>query len=118
MIEITQIAIALVTIAFGLFGFVAPRYTANVLDFRIGDSSMGLSELRASAGGLFVAMGLACFVLGPPAYLMLGVAYGGAAMGRAVSMVLDQPPQPKALMWFLFEALPSAFLIAVNLGRI
>ncbi|EPX76223.1 DUF4345 family protein [Salipiger mucosus] len=113
MTEFINIAIALLTVALGLFGFIAPRYTARVLDMAPTESTMGLSELRASAGGLFVAMGGACLLTGAPwAYAMLGVAYAGAAAGRLVSMVADRPPQPKAAMWFAFEAGPAAWLLA------
>ncbi|WP_425070265.1 DUF4345 family protein [Sagittula sp. S175] len=114
MAEIVNILIALMTIAFGAIGFVAPRFTARALDMTPTETTMGLSELRASAGGLFVAMGLACLLVGGWAYAALGVAYAGAATGRAVSMAFDGPPQPKTLMWFAFEALPSAWLLWMN----
>ncbi|MFW2543999.1 DUF4345 family protein [Primorskyibacter sp. 2E107] len=117
MTDILNIAIALVTVAFGLFGFLAPRYTARMLDFTPTDSTMGLSELRASAGGLFVAVGLVCLITAAPgAYAMLGVAYVGAACGRLISMIVDKPPQPKATLWFLFEAVPAAWLLYANPG--
>lgn len=119
MVDLVNLAIALLTVGFGLFGFIAPRFTAGALDLRTDGSTMGLSELRASAGGLFVAVGLTCAFTGAPwAYGMLGVAYAGAATGRLVSMVIDKPPQPKALVWFLFEAIPAAWLIWVNLGAL
>lgn len=116
MIDTINAALAVLTIGLGLFGFLAPRYTAGALDLTPGTSTMGLSELRASAGGLFVAMGLVCLLWGDPvAYLMLGVAYAGAGAGRLVSILIDRPPMPKALVWFLFEAVPAAWLIAVTL---
>ncbi len=116
MLDLINPAIALLTVAFGLFGFLAPRYTADVLDLKPTDSNMGLSELRASAGGLFVALGLGCLVLGTPmAYAMMGVAYVGAGTGRLVSTVLDNPPRGKALLYFAFEAMPAAWLILWNL---
>ncbi|MDJ0823692.1 MAG: DUF4345 family protein [Paracoccaceae bacterium] len=115
MIELLNIALAVMTVAFGLFGFVAPRYTAEVLDMAPQGSTMGLSELRASAGGLFVAVGIVCVLTqAPMAYAMLGVAYAGAAAGRLVSIVIDKPPMPKAFVWFLFEAIPAALLIWLN----
>ncbi len=108
-----DILIALLTLAFGAIGFVAPRYAAKALDLAPTQSTMGLSELRASAGGLFVAMALTCLISGAGfAYAMLGVAYAGAATGRVISMIMDKPPQPKAAVWFLLEALPAAWLIA------
>jgi len=116
MTEWINIAIALMTIAFGAFGFLAPRFTANVLDLALKNTNMGLSEMRASVGGLFVALGLGCLILGAPmAYAMMGVAYAGASAGRLISMVLDQPPQPKAFIYFAFEAGFAAWLIWANL---
>lgn len=117
MIDLINIATALLTIALGLFGFLAPRYTASALDFAPTGTTMGLSELRASAGGLFVALGLVCLVSGAEgAYAMLGVAYAGAAAGRLLSIVLDRPPLRKATLWFGFEALPAVWLLAANTG--
>ncbi|MGJ8625166.1 MAG: DUF4345 family protein, partial [Yoonia sp.] len=73
------------------------------------------SELRASAGGLFIAVGLWCLVSGDPsAYFMLGIAYAGAGSGRLVSIVLDQPPMKRALIFLAFEWLPALWLIATN----
>ena len=105
-------AIAILTIAFGAIGFFAPRYTASALDLAAQGSTMGLSELRASAGGLFIALGLWCLFSGDPsAYFMLGVAYFGAGAGRLVSIVLDKPPFKKALVFLAFEWPPAAWLI-------
>ena len=105
-------ALAILTVALGLFGFLGPRYTADALDLKPTQSTMGLSELRASAGGLFVAMGLACLILNTGwAFAMLGIAYTGAASGRLLSILLDRPPLPKAFIWFLFEAIPAAWFL-------
>lgn len=112
MIDIINTLVALLTIGFGAFGLISPRFTAHALDLKPTDSTMGLSELRASAGGLFVAIGVVCLITSAGfAYAMLGVAYAGAAAGRLVSMVIDKPPQPKVTVWFLFEAAPALWLI-------
>lgn len=112
MAHYLDLALALLTLGLGLFGFLAPRYTADALDLDTRGSTMGLSELRASAGGLFVAMGAVCLVLGTPAaFAMLGVAYAGAGAGRVLSIVLDRPPMPKALIWAAFEVLPALWLL-------
>ncbi|MFZ5963923.1 DUF4345 family protein [Thalassococcus sp. BH17M4-6] len=116
MLDLINPVLALLTVALGLFGFLAPRYTAGALHLTTTQSTMGLSELRASAGGLFVALGLGCLILGEPwAYLMLGVAYAGAGAGRLLSIALDDPPKSKAILYFAFEAIPSAWLILWNL---
>lgn len=108
-------AIALLTVFFGAFGFLAPRYTASALDLAPTKSTMGLSELRAGSGGLFVAMGLWCLITGDgAAYFALGVAYTGAALGRTLSIILDKPPIKKAAVFWAFEGPPAAFLIWAN----
>ena len=102
---------ALLTIAFGAFGFLAPRFTAAALDLTPGDSTMGLSEIRASVGGLFVVMGLGCLIIGTPeAYGMLGLAYVGAASGRFLSCFLDRPTPKRAWIFGLIEAALAAML--------
>tara|TARA_R110000764_G_scaffold28319_1_gene66604 strand:+ start:15724 stop:16077 length:354 start_codon:yes stop_codon:yes gene_type:complete len=117
MIDILNLIAALVTVAFGLFGFIAPRYTADTLDLAPTNSTMGLSEMRASVGGLFVVSGLAAIWLDAPlAYAMVGFAYAGAAAGRVVSLFLDKPPMKKLLVFGGIEATLALWLIAANLG--
>lgn len=107
---------ALLTIGFGLFGFLAPRYTASALDLAPTQSTMGLSELRASVGGLFVVAGVAALWLSSPmAYAMLGFAFAGAALGRALSLAFDAPPVKKVLIFGGIEAALAAWFLAANL---
>jgi len=115
MVDIINIAMAAITILFGAFGFLAPRYTAGALDLATTNSTMGLSELRAGSGGLFVAMGLWCLLGGGDvAYFALGIAYLGAGAGRALSILIDKPPTKKALVFLTFEWGPAAWLILAN----
>ncbi len=107
----------ILTIAFGLFGFLAPRYTASALDLEPTKSTMGLSEMRASVGGLFVIAGVAALWLNDPsAYTMLGFAYAGAALGRLVSLAIDKPPATKLLIFGGIEAVLAVVLIGANTG--
>ncbi len=107
---------AALTVAFGLFGFLAPRYTAAALDLEPGATTMGLSELRASVGGLFVVAGLAALWLNtPPTWAMLGFAYAGATLGRMVSLWRDAPPVPKVLLFGGIEAALAIWLLSANL---
>ena len=116
MIDILNFAACLLTIGFGLFGFVAPRYTASVLNLAPTTTTMGLSELRASVGGLFVVAGAAALWLdAPTAYAMLGFAFAGAALGRVVSLALDAPPVGKVVVFGGIEAALAAWLLAANL---
>lgn len=116
MIDTLNIAAALLTIGLGAFGWLAPRFTMAALDLRPGDTTMGLSEIRASVGCLFVALGAGCLIVGAPlAYAMMGVAYAGAALGRLTSIALDAPPRAKAALYFGIEAALAAYLIAANI---
>ena len=116
MVHTLNVVCGLMTIGFGLFGFLAPRYTAAVLDLETTTSTMGLSELRASVGGLFVVAGLAALWLGEPlAYAMIGFAFAGAACGRALSLIFDAPPVRKLLLFGVIEAALAFWLIAANL---
>ncbi|MEM6374158.1 MAG: DUF4345 family protein [Pseudomonadota bacterium] len=116
MVDILNVIAAVLTIGFGLFGLCAPRYTASALDLAPTDSTMGLSEMRASVGGLFVVAGAAAILLGQPlAYAMLGFAFVGAALGRAVSLLLDQPPVPKVLVFGGIEAALAVWFLWANL---
>lgn len=115
MQDIINPALALLTILFGGIAFLAPRYTASALDLATTTSTMGLSELRAGSGGLFVGMGLWCLIThDATAYFALGVAYAGAGLGRALSIVVDKPPLKKALVFLAFEWPPAAWLLWFN----
>ena len=115
MTDIINIICALLTIGFGLFGFLAPRYTASALDLEPTKTTMGLSEMRASVGGLFVVMGLAALWSGHPmAYAMIGFAFTGAVLGRVVSLIFDKPPVAKVLVFGGIEAVLAIALLSVN----
>ncbi|GAA6157919.1 hypothetical protein NBRC116589_00930 [Ruegeria sp. HU-ET01832] len=118
MVPVLNVVAALLTIAFGLFGFLAPAWTAASLDLAPTSSTMGLSEMRASVGGLFVVTGIAVLWLNAPmAYTMLGVVYAGAALGRFVSVLLDNPPLVKAVTFGGIEAVLAIWLILANVNK-
>ena len=116
MTDTLNLIATLLTIGFGLFGFLAPRYTAAALDLAPTSSTMGLSEMRASVGGLFVVAGLGALWLDHPlGYGMIGFAFVGAALGRALSVVMDKPPLRKVLIFGGIEAALAVWCIAGNL---
>ena len=87
---ILNILLALATIGFGVAGWLFPRWTMDAVDLRDTGSTMGLSEVRAASGALFVVAGLGAILLGTPtAYVMLGCVWLGGALGRATSLLLD-----------------------------
>jgi hypothetical protein len=108
--------LALFSIALGLFGWLAPRYTMEVVDLRPGPTAMGPSEIRAASGALFVGLGAGALLLGSPtAYLMMGFAWGGAAVGRITSIIIDGPTLKK-WAFFATEAAFALIVIALNWG--
>ncbi len=117
MTDILNIAAALLTILFGCFGFLAPRYTASALNLAPTTSTMGLSEMRASVGGLFVVSGAAALWLNEPlGFAMLGFCFAGAALGRGVSLFLDNPPVAKVLVFGGIEAVLAVWFLFGNLA--
>ncbi|MEP1198303.1 DUF4345 family protein [Tateyamaria sp.] len=116
MIDVVNVIAAFLTIGFGLFGLLAPRYTASALDLAPTDSTMGLSEMRASVGGLFVVAGGAAIWLGQPlGYAMIGFAFTGAALGRILSLIFDKPPIAKVLVFGGIEVALAVWFLWANL---
>ncbi len=110
-----NIIFAVLSIGLGCFGWLAPRYTMGALDLRDGETTMGMSEVRASVGALFVGMGVGALFLGTPeAYLMLGFCWSGAAVGRLTSLVLDGTSSRKWI-YFIVEAGVGIPAIALNM---
>jgi hypothetical protein len=115
MTDLLNIALALLSIGLGAVGWLAPRYTMGVLDLAPTGSTMGMSEIRAASGALFVGLGLGALVLATPlAYAMVGFAWGGAAVGRLTSIVADGPTRQKST-FFAVEIAVAATLLALNL---
>ncbi len=88
---------AVVTMALGIFGAIAPRRAAQFVSIEpIG--GLGLSEVRATYGGLFIALGAVCLVVNtPPVYLTAAAAWIGAAVMRLPSLVVDRGSFPRAI---------------------
>ena len=113
--DFMNIIFAALSIGLGCFGWLAPRYTLGALDLKMGETTMGASEIRASAGALFVGMGIGALLLGTPeAYVMLGFCWCGAAMGRLTSLILDGTSQKK-WVYFIVEAGVGIPAILLNL---
>lgn len=116
MIELINISMALISIGLGAVGWLAPRYTMQLLDMAPTGSTMGVSEIRAASGALFVGIGLgALFLATPLAYAMIGFAWGGAAIGRLTSIIADGDASRQKITFFAVEAAVAGTLLAINL---
>lgn len=116
MLDLLTLCAGLATAGFGLFGLLAPAWTAEALDLAPTKTTFGLSEIRASTGGQFVVAGLGALVLNhPAAWALLGLGYAGLTLGRALSLLRDDPPRRRALTFLGIEAAFAAFLLGVHL---
>lgn len=107
-------ALALLTIGFGLFGWLMPNYTMRTVDLHDGGSTMGKSEVRAASGALFVLAGIGALILSTPSsFAMIGFIWGGGALGRMTSLVLDGTTR---LKWIFFASELAVALIALSIN--
>lgn len=116
-IDYINFAVAILTIGLGVCGWLATRWTMSVLDIQAGPSNMGYTEVAAVSGCLFVGIGLGVLILNDPvAWMALGFAYGGAAVGRVTSILRDNAASRQSWTFFASEAALAAWLIVANLS--
>lgn len=116
MVDAINILLALTSVGLGAIGWLAPRYTLGVLELTPTGSTMGVSEIRAVSGALFIGLGLGAIALGSPAaYAMVGFAWAGAAIGRLTSIAMDEAPTRRTWGFAATEIVVAAILLAINL---
>jgi hypothetical protein len=75
-------------------------------------SLLGVSEVRATYGGLFIGAGVAVLLSGSTtAATVLGAAWGGAFVGRALSVVIDRSRSKENVAGLVIEAAMAALLL-------
>jgi hypothetical protein len=110
-LEILKYAGAIITVLVGLVALVRPEAVTGFTGI-LPDGSRGISEIRSVLGGLFIALGLAPFILNDPAaFKMLGIANLGIAAARAVSIVIDGATQSSNLISLLYEIVFGVILV-------
>jgi Domain of unknown function (DUF4345) len=101
-----------ITLAFGIFSFIAPLKSAASVFFTL-NSSRAIAEYRIGFGGMLV--GICAWILysqEPASIKALGFIWLGAAIARGACLLIDKP-QPKAfyLVALAFELVMAACLL-------
>jgi len=103
---------ALATALLGGLGLFAPMRAARFTSMApVG--ATGVSEIRATYGGLFAALGVGCLISQSEAFFtVVGIAWVGAACGRAWSVAVDRNTAPDNLGGIVFELAIGLLLLA------
>ena len=102
---------AAVSILAGVLGLVWPRQVSRVIGIHI-PGRLGLSEVRATYGGLFIGAGLAVLVArSDDAALVLGLAWAGAFIARAASAVVDRSHSKENVAGMVIEGVMALLLL-------
>jgi hypothetical protein len=109
-ITLNWFAIA-ITLAFGVFSFVAPTKSAASVFFTL-NSSRAIAEYRIGFGGMLIGIcGWIIYSNAPAAIKALGFIWAGAAIARAASYFIDKPnPRNFFIAALVFEVVMAACL--------
>ncbi|QDX80807.1 hypothetical protein B9N43_05850 [Denitratisoma sp. DHT3] len=103
---------AVAAVALGVFGFLRPRVMGEQTGLSP-QGGLGVMELRALFGGLWLTLGTAALVLRTPeAYLMAGLAFGGITLGKIVGLIIDRPQGRQALGGTVVDGVFSLLLLS------
>ena len=106
-----QVIAAIGTIGTGVVSLFWPRSVVGFTGLNP-QGGRGITEIRAVLGGFFIALGAAPILLGAQAaYQMLGVAYLGVALVRAVSMIVDKSAIQSNIISLVVEIVFGVILI-------
>lgn len=102
---------AAISMAAGILGLLRPRSVSRVIGLQI-PGRLGVSEVRATYGGLFVGAGLAAILIGSrDAALVLGAAWAGAFSARTLSFVIDASRTKENIAGLVIEATIAILLL-------
>lgn len=94
----------MITLCLGAMALLRPSAAAAFTGIEP-SGKIGISEIRATYGGLFFALGaIALYQQSPIVFLSLGIAWLGAAAGRIVSIVIGDSREAKNFAAVAFEA--------------
>ncbi|MCP4182676.1 MAG: DUF4345 domain-containing protein [Hyphomicrobiales bacterium] len=105
----------------GLLKMLAPDQWTNFLKIRIiDDNGHGLAMMRGPMGGGNLGLGLAVLILHPQPllYIAIGGMFAFMAIGRILSIILDQIKSTQIWISLIIEALLGFFTLAYAFGLI
>jgi len=103
---------ALLTLGMGTLGLLRPLTAARLIGLSA-EGRLGLSELRATYGGLFFALGAFALVTRDEvAFTLVGAAWLGAAAARVGDALLARDTDRRVWRAALFEAGVALLLLA------
>lgn len=95
---------AAVSVLAGLAGLLWPRRISAAIGLQL-PSTLGVSEFRATYGGLFAGAGAAVLLLGSrDAALVLAAGWLGAFVARLISVIVDRSTSKENLAGLGIEA--------------
>lgn len=107
---ILKMIAAIATALTGLPALVKPETIYGFTEIKV-IGVRSTSEIRAIFGGMLIGAGIAPFILGAPAYAMLGVIYACIAVARAFSIVFDKSYAPSNIISLFVEIIFAAILL-------
>ena len=109
--EILNIAGAIITVLMGCLGLFFPQRAAAFTGLTA-VTAPGRSEFRSTFGGLFVFAGsIPLLTMLHATFLVVGLSWAGAAIGRIVSIFADNANVPKNWIAVLFETSIATLLL-------
>jgi hypothetical protein len=101
-----------ITLAFGVFSFIAPKKSATSVFFSLG-TSRAVAEYRIGFGGMLI--GICSWIIysnAPAAIKALGFIWLGAAIARAACFFIDKPkPSNFFIAALIFELVMAICLL-------
>ena len=100
------------TILMACLGLIFPKVAASLVGLTA-HTNAGRSEFRATYGGLFLPLGLIPILTHEPlAFAITGLCWLGAALGRIISIIVDQASDRQNWLAVGVEIVFAALLLA------
>ena len=109
-LSILKMIAAIATVATGALALIKPTAIYGFTGLKA-EGVRGISEIRSIFGGLFIALGIAPFIFGDTAYLVLGLGYLTIAVTRLISILIDRSTEKSNLISLGIEIVLGILLI-------